>query len=74
VALFEKMRRCVLSGGKLSQEVEFGISEAHARPRVYFFLLPVDPDVELLATSPAPCLPVCHYASYHNDKTKTLKL
>lgn len=32
------------------------------------FLLSVDPDVELSATSPTPCLPVCH----HNDNRLNL--
>jgi hypothetical protein len=31
------------------------------------FLLPVDPDVVLSATSPALCLPVCHHVSNHDD-------
>jgi hypothetical protein len=30
-------------------------------------LLPVDPDVELSAPSPAPCLSACHHASCHVD-------
>ena len=32
-----------------------------------FFLLPAHPDVEILATSPAPCLPACYHADYHNN-------
>jgi hypothetical protein len=36
------------------------------------FLLPVDPDAELSATSPVPCLPVCHHASHHDDDGASL--
>lgn len=32
---------------------------------VSLFVLPVDPDVELSVTSPAPCLPSSHHASHH---------
>jgi hypothetical protein len=32
----------------------------------FSFLQPVDIDVEL-STTPAPCLPVYHYASCHDD-------
>ena len=35
--------------------------------RVSLFLLPVDLDVELSATAPAPCLPVYSHASCHDD-------
>lgn len=31
------------------------------------FPMPVDPEVEISATSPAPCLPACHHASYHDN-------
>lgn len=34
-----------------------GVLNAQARPGVSLFLLPADPDVELSAASPAPCLP-----------------
>jgi hypothetical protein len=33
----------------------------------FLFLLPVDPDRELSATTPAPCLPACHCASHRKD-------
>jgi hypothetical protein len=33
----------------------------------FLFLLPTDPDVELSATSPAPCSPACCYASCHDS-------
>jgi hypothetical protein len=39
----------------------FGVSDAQARPSVTLFLLPMNPDVELSAPSPARCLLVqCH--------------
>uniref|UniRef100_A0A8C6GL42 Uncharacterized protein n=1 Tax=Mus spicilegus TaxID=10103 RepID=A0A8C6GL42_MUSSI len=31
------------------------------------FLLPEELDVELANCSPAPCLPVCHHESNHDD-------
>ena len=46
--------RCGLVGGSMSLGMGFEVLKA-------FFLLPVDPDVELSATSPASCLPACHY-------------
>jgi hypothetical protein len=48
---------------------DFEVSVAQVTPSVahlLFFLLAADPDVELLAP-PAPCLPACHHASYHDD-------
>lgn len=42
--------------------VAFEVSKAQARP----LLLPVDPDVELLAASLVPCLPVCCHAPCHD--------
>jgi hypothetical protein len=50
----------------VSLGVGFDVLEAQARPSGSLFLplLPVDLDVELSATSPAPCLPVhCHAPS-----------
>jgi len=42
--------------------------EALARPSSSLSLpATMDPDVELSATSPAPCLPECHHASCHDD-------
>ena len=50
VALFEVV----------SLRVGFEVSEAQARPNgSLFFLLPMDPGVELSAPSPAPCLTAC---------------
>jgi hypothetical protein len=36
------------------------------------FLLPMDPDGDLLVISPAPCLPVCHHASHHDSNELNL--
>jgi hypothetical protein len=36
------------------------------------FLLTANPDIDLLGLSPAPCLPVCHYASWHDDNELNL--
>ena len=36
------------------------VSKTLASPSVPLFLLPDDPDVEVTATSLAPCLPTCH--------------
>ena len=48
----------VFIGRSMSGGVGFEVSEAQARPSAHFlFLLPTDPDVELSAPSPAPCLP-----------------
>ena len=51
----------------MSLGMAFDISDAQARTSVVVFLLPADPDVELSAPSPAPCLPVCHPVSRHDD-------
>ena len=52
----------------------FEVSEAQVRPSVarILFLLPADSDVELSATSPAPCLPVCHHAFHHDNNELSL--
>ena len=44
--------------GSVSLGVVFEVSEAQVRSSSSLSLLPVDPDVELSATSPAPC-PLC---------------
>ena len=44
-------------------------SHAHC---VILFLLPVDSDIELSATSPAPCLPVCLLNSCHDENERDL--
>ena len=38
------------------------------------FLLPAYPDVELSATTPAPCLLVYHHASHHDNNEQNLNL
>jgi hypothetical protein len=50
--------------GSLLLGLDFEISKDHAKPRVSFFLLPVDPDVGLSATFLAPCLPMCHVSCF----------
>ena len=62
------IRKCGLVGENVSLEVGFQVSNAQARPSVFLFLLPDHLDVELSATSPAPCLPVgCHTSPHNND-------
>ena len=52
----------------MSLGVGFEVSEVQARASVSQSLpAAAGPDVELSATSPAPCLPACHHASYHDD-------
>jgi hypothetical protein len=36
------------------------------------FLLPADPDVELSAPSPAPCLPAQYHDSQHDNNALSL--
>jgi hypothetical protein len=38
----------------------------------FLFLLPDNQDVEVSATSPAPCLPACHHASHCDNKELNL--
>lgn len=45
----------------------FEVSKAPASPSVSLSLLPVDPDAQLSATSPMPCLPTRCHVAYHND-------
>ena len=46
--------------------VDFGVSKTQPVPvSLSLFLLSADPDVELSATSPVPCLPACPHASHH---------
>jgi hypothetical protein len=51
-----------------------GASEAQAMPSHSLFLLPAYPDVELSATTPAPCLLVYHHASHHDNNEQNLNL
>jgi hypothetical protein len=66
-SLLEMWHRCGLVGRSVSQRVASEISETQARPSVTLFLLSADPDVELLANFPVPCLLTYHHASYHDD-------
>ena len=60
--------RCGFVGTCASLGVGFEVSDAQARPSVaLLFLLPADPDVELSAASPVPCLPTCHHGSHHDN-------
>ena len=57
-----------LVGGTVLLGVVFEVAKAQARPYgSVSFWLSVDPDVELSATSLAPCLPACYHASCHGD-------
>ena len=47
-------------------------SEAQARPRLFLFLLPKDPDVELSTLSPTPRLSMCCRASHHDNNGQNL--
>jgi hypothetical protein len=64
------IRRCGLVGGSVSlYGVGLKASYVQALPSVVhsLLLLLVDRDVELSASSPAPCLPACCHASHHCD-------
>lgn len=72
VALLERIRKCDLVGGvafgrPASRRVGFEVSRTQARPRDSLFLLSAGEGVDLSATSPADCLPVCCHAPYHNS-------
>lgn len=51
----------VVGGWEVVQKLTAGLV-AHS-----LFLVHVNTDVKLSASSPAPCLPICHHASYHDD-------
>jgi len=62
------IRRCGLVGRSVSLGMGFEVSDVSIQVQChYLFLLPLDPDVEPSTTSPAPCLPVSHHASRHDD-------
>jgi hypothetical protein len=68
VALLEN--KVVSQGGcELGRVGEWalGFQKAHSKPIVSLCC-----DVELPATSPTSCLPVCHHASSHKDNTLNL--
>jgi hypothetical protein len=53
-------RRCSLGGESVCYwGTGFEVSSTQARPSVSLFLLTVDPNVEISATSPAQCLTIC---------------
>lgn len=54
-------------GGHLSLGVGMGSQKLKPGPVAFFFLPPVDLDVELLAPPPTPCLSMCYHASCHSD-------
>jgi hypothetical protein len=55
-------RKCVIRGQALRlQKLQPGLGDS------LFFLLPADPDVELSAPSPAPCLSLSCHASCYDD-------
>ena len=51
----------------VTMDAGFEVSKTQARPSISLFLLPVDQDVKLSATSATFFLPVCHQASCHDD-------
>ena len=55
------IRRCGPVGGSVSLGVDFEVSE------VLSLSADVGSRLELSASSPAPCLSLCHHASYHDD-------
>lgn len=62
-------RRYGLVGRSVSLEVGATLKFQKLKPDVAascLFLLPLDPNVELSATSPVPCLPVYHHAFYQD--------
>jgi hypothetical protein len=52
--------------------VDFEFLKAHTSLNPSPFLMPVDHDVKLLATSSTPFLPACLHAFHHNDHGLTL--
>ena len=66
------IRRCGFVGGSVSLGVGFVISEAQSRSSDSLFLFSADLDIELSATSPAACLPVCRHASRCDDNEPNL--
>lgn len=55
------MRMCVLVGRTVSpwrRTLRSLMSSTHAQHETVYFLLHTDQDIELLAASPVPCLPL----------------
>jgi hypothetical protein len=71
MALFERIRHCWSRSGLVestaSSAMSVEVSKVQAQSNDSLFLLLADPDVELLASSTSPCLPVCCHAPYHDD-------
>ena len=63
----ERIRRCGLCRESVSLGVGFKVSRVHAKPRVSLLLLLANQDVELSATSPAPCLPAFSQVSHLDE-------
>jgi hypothetical protein len=61
-------RMCGLVGGSLSLDLVSGVLNVQTRPSASLFLLPADPDVELLT----PCVSVPLHASHHDDNRLNL--
>jgi hypothetical protein len=57
----------------MSLGVGFGVSNALVGPSVVPSRLLMDLEVELSATSLAPCLPMCYRASHHDDNGLNLR-
>jgi hypothetical protein len=51
----------------MSLGMDFGFSNAQARPSLSLILLPVDLVLGLSAISPQSCLSICFHASCHED-------
>jgi hypothetical protein len=62
-------RRYVARVGCVVSEVQPRLCGSHL-----LFLLPENPDVELLTTFPAPYLPACCHASYLDNSAQTSEL
>ena len=67
VALFERIRRYSLIGGSMPLGMGFEVSKSPFQAQSFSLLLPVDLDVEFLATSLAPCLPGCYHSSLRDN-------
>jgi hypothetical protein len=53
--------------GGVGRVVGFEVSKAYFGPSGFLFLLPVDQDIELPDTSPAPCLSAICHVFHHDD-------
>jgi hypothetical protein len=62
------IRKCGFVGESVILGVGFEIFKCQARSGVTLFLLLADPDIQLSAIPPVPCLPVYCPASHQDDK------